>query len=285
MKKAIAFMIVVLMVMIIPCGAYAAEPIIDDNVRYDFIKDRVAQNGETFGQYKKIFESKDLDYEDIRTLQIMGFSFMDIVRMDRDKAHRLINGDVELRYTRPNNYVRVTNVGGAGSSAVEYFHPNTGMEAGDFYSSTNNGNYKDGKVESFIEDAYNVTSSSNFTYKYYYWGQWGNSTIGTHQGHDMYSSSANSAIYSLHGGTVKLSSTYGAVLIYNSSANKTYIYAHMKDIAVTANSTVSAGQLLGYESNVGASGRHLHFEVRSGNVSSLASPSGLNSVSPYEHMS
>ena len=101
----------------------------------------------------------------------------------------------------------------------------------------------------------------------------------------MYSSSANSAIYSLHGGTVKLSSTYGAVLIYNSSANKTYIYAHMKDIAVTANSTVSAGQLLGYESNVGVSGRHLHFEVRSGNVSSLASPSGLNSVSPYEHMS
>lgn len=253
-------------------------------MRFAIILKIVWHKTRNFWKYKTIFESKGLSYDDVRILQIKGFSFIDIVLMSDNEIDECVGRDATPKYTMPSNYIKVTNVGGVGSSAIEYFHPNTGMVSGDFYSSSNNGTYKDGEVQNFIKEVYDVSSTSGFSYKYYYWGQWGDSSIGTHQGHDMYSSSSNSAIYSLHQGTVKINSTFGAVLIYNSKANKTFIYAHLRDIAVTEGSTVSAGQFIGYESNVGVNGRHLHFEVRSGEVSKLASQSGLNTLNPYEWM-
>lgn len=59
---------------------------------------------------------------------------------------------------------------------------------------------------------------------------------------------------------------YGTRVKIQHADNLLTIYAHLTRYVVTTGQTVSAGELIGYSDNTGASkGNHLHFEVRRGN--------------------
>ena len=72
---------------------------------------------------------------------------------------------------------------------------------------------------------------------------------------------------------VVLVSTYGSsygnyVTIAHSDGTRS-LYAHMSSRAVSAGSTVSAGQVIGYVGSTGSStGNHLHFEIWTNSSSS-----------------
>ena len=77
-------------------------------------------------------------------------------------------------------------------------------------------------------------------------------------------------ILAAHGGTVIISgwnNSYGNQVLLDNGAGLSTRYAHMTAAAVSAGETVTAGQVIGYVGNTGAStGFHLHFEVMQNGV-------------------
>ena len=60
---------------------------------------------------------------------------------------------------------------------------------------------------------------------------------------------------------------YGNYVMLIHSSNLSTLYAHFTSVAVSPDSYVSKGQIIGYSGNTGfSSGPHLHFEVRSNGI-------------------
>lgn len=238
-------------------------------------KDQIDPNGGYYHDYQKAFEARGLTFSNVKTLQNKGYSYKQILSMSYDDYKSILPNSLG-RITimaAPTGYVKVTNVGGA---ATEYYHKNTGMIAGDFYTK-NNGAWIESQIEDFIYDVYG--SLSNMVYMNYLWGEWDDVEL-THPGVDMYKSGSSPGIYATHYGVVTTDQTDGRVGIYNSVTGVTYFYHHLTNIKVSINDFVEEGTLLGYEGN------HLHFEVANGKTKYMkeASPNGLSSTNPYSHM-
>ena len=93
-------------------------------------------------------------------------------------------------------------------------------------------------------------------------------------------------IYSAHAGELIIKdNSYGTIAIYDDNENVTYLYLHMRDISNELHlkgevineeehdGKVNVGTFLGIESNKSPQeiGKHLHFEVRKGKVTEVAS--------------
>lgn len=210
----------------------------------------------------------------------MGFSYNEILAMSRARLDSLLPSRAQreaANLLRRRASVYVTNVAG---SYNRNFHEDSEMVAGDWYSD-NDGQYKEDQVEYFAEEAYGESGAKT---AYHFFGEI--TSFGTHQGVDM-NLSEGSEVYSAHSGKVVfVGGDYGHVSIYNASDGVTYQYAHMKSIKVVKNQTISAGTLLGLQSNKGVGGSHLHFEVRSGSKTGMGpnKDNRIHSLSPYDYM-
>lgn len=99
-------------------------------------------------------------------------------------------------------------------------------------------------------------------------------------------------IKALYPGVVKYSGgTFGTVTIQTSEIGVCCNYLHMRDITVTNNQHINAGDTIGYQSNVSdeSIGSHLHFEVVPYNVSGpqslVTSPNvQMHTIMPYGYM-
>ncbi|MEG0943715.1 MAG: M23 family metallopeptidase [Angelakisella sp.] len=230
--------------------------------------------GRHYSDYVMAFKAAGITFSDVKTLQNSGFTYDQILAQGSNVRSALAKSRAN-RAVRPTNFILVTNINGSD----EYFHPSSGMFAGDFYSK-NDGEWKINRMDTFITDVYG--STNNMTNLYYLFGEWDDSEK-THQGTDMYNTNSNPELYAAHAGTVVAAGgTYGIVAIYDGT--DTYFYAHCTDIKVKANDTVEVGQLIGSEGSEGVGFTHLHFEVRSGKKTQLGSTTGLNSKSPYVYM-
>lgn len=228
--------------------------------------------GGYYRDYAKAFESIGLTFDDVKSLQNQGLSYDDILKTS-NKVKNLL--DFGIQATRPSTFVRVTNVAGS----TEYYHPNAGLVAGDFYND-NDGDWIEGQIESFIGDVYG--STSNMTYMYYLFGEWDN-TYQTHQGTDMYKTTSNPKLYSAHEGEVVTIGATGRVGIYDGDV--TYFYAHCANRQVSVGDYVEIGDYIADEGSVGATSAHLHFEVRNGKTTSMGlQNTSLNSLNPYDYM-
>lgn len=242
---------------------------------YGLTKSQVMQehdqiNGGLYADYANAFSAKGLTFDDVKSLQNQGFSYDDILKMPTTRTNKAV-----ARVARPSSFVKVTNVSGA----TEYYHPNTGMVAGDFYND-NDGDWIEGQIENFVSDVYGSLGGS---YMYYLWGEWDN-TSQTHQGNDQYQSDGDT-LYSAHAGEVVGLGDTGRICIYDKSENVTYIYAHCKERDVTVGQKIAVGDVLGKQGSVGASGSHLHFEVRNGKTTSMGLQNlNLNTLNPYNYM-
>jgi len=150
----------------------------------------------------------------------------------------------------------------------------------------------------FVSSAYLKTAGSSMT-----WPVPASATLvqnfvsGSHLGIDISPSTqgvAGDRIVAAAPGTVVYSgslSGYGYVVYINSYVNGQYIqtrYAHLKSApSVSAGSTVSAGQTIGYMGKSGnATGIHLHFEVRIRHSSGTCVPNSESTpVNPLGYVS
>ena len=89
----------------------------------------------------------------------------------------------------------------------------------------------------------------------------------THSGQDI-GAPNGTTIIAADSGTVSVASTgwnggYGNYVMIDHGGGRATLYAHMSSIAVTAGSSISQGDIVGYVGSTGKStGPHLHFEVR-----------------------
>lgn len=274
MKKVISLICAIVMIFICSISAIADD--YEARVKaYNEFMEKAIEKGLTEDEIKSLF-SKGFTYEKILSMSI--YQIRDILPL---------SGMRSLAFTMPDNYVEVIIENDEYEpTATQYFHPNTGLSSGDFYDN-NNGEQWDSAVENFIKYVYNVSSVSGFTYHYYYWGEWGGTSLGTHQGHDMYSPSGSN-IKTFHSGTITRAGGdgYGTVAIYGPSTGYTYCYAHLNvSSTLTVGDSISKGTFIGTEGSVGAGGsRHLHFEVSQGRRDGLRGNGNLNTVSPYNFM-
>ena len=114
-------------------------------------------------------------------------------------------------------------------------------------------------------------------------------TAGRHEGID-FANSKGATIYSLINGTVinvEISSSgLSTVAIYDSENDKTVIYLHTANFAVSTGQTVYQGQAIATESNQGASAVHTHVEVRDGQRTHAAKSVNdytLDNPNPYPY--
>lgn len=138
------------------------------------------------------------------------------------------------------------------------------------------------------------TALTKSNYAYYLFGEY-DSDVKYHHGVDFKIEDSH-PIYAFWGGEVvkRDDDKYGRVQIYVPEFNVTTIYMHMKNIpeGISEGSTIEAGTLLGYQSNVSPYPikSHLHFEVRKGRSSSAgdnnasSSSKALTSIIPYGYM-
>lgn len=113
----------------------------------------------------------------------------------------------------------------------------------------------------------NVTSCTN------------SSLANLHPGVDYSDSGqAGATVYSPVTGKVKVvqgsdcgsGSCLSTVVVYNAATNKSHIFLHMQSFAVSDGGTVQATYPIGTVGRRGASGPHLHYEVRDGNRTAAA---------------
>ncbi|MBZ4688514.1 MAG: peptidase [Clostridiales bacterium] len=127
-------------------------------------------------------------------------------------------------------------------------------------------------------------SPNNIKYSYYLYGEFDNN-IGVHEGVDMkYTADSDRDIRAISKGEViAVGGSYGKIAIYDSTENVTTFYLHCSQIDVTVGDTVNAGDIIGEQGSVGASGAHVHFEVRAGKKTSPNTGTDLDLLSeePY----
>jgi len=197
----------------------------------------------------------------------------------------------------PVNLVTVTNVprdtqtnpnaqflNGSGKAAGNWF----GTPAGSLAISNIN------RFARFVFDTTteNLNNASTGVRRFYHlYGQYAflNGTHQIHKGVDLRSLRSNARVLSAHQGFIARRTDLGAVIIRNTDANVSHVYAHMSNL--TANNSVGLFTVLGNQSNVGLGQNgvaHLHYEVRSGtSTTDLGSPLNHNftgNVNPYAHM-
>lgn len=281
MKKILIFCLATILLFSMSVSAFAqtsgnlhTDWGIDVNTERDMIN---GQNA--YRDFMDQFEDKGLSMSQIKSLQSLGYSYNQIVQLSPMKLKALLPS-YGLRTLRaaPSGFIKVTGCGAAASSTV-YFHPDTGYKVGTW--SANGGSSTHTKIDNLAKGVYG--STSGVTRYYHYWGHW-TDDFKTHQGVDMYKSEGD-AIKTVHGGKVVTVGATGRVGIYNDSKKVTYFYAHMKNRPVSVGKQVSAGDLIGYQSNVDAGGSHLHFEVRAGETSSMGLQNeSLNTKNPYNYL-
>ena len=234
------------------------------------MQERDQIDGGLYADYADRFSAMGLTFDDVKSLQNQGYSYDDILQMPMTRASKSV-----ARAAAPSNFVRVTNVAGS----TEYYHPNTGMVAGDFYDD-NDGDWIEGKIEDFVTNVYGSLGGS---YMYYLWGEW-DTSFQTHQGNDQYQSDGDT-IYSAHSGEVIGLGSLGRICIFDEDEEVTYIYAHCQDIQVDVGDHVDVGDPIGAQGSVGVAGSHLHFEVRTGDTTAMGLQNkNLNTLNPYDYM-
>lgn len=132
---------------------------------------------------------------------------------------------------------------------------------------------------------YNSTSTTLCCTNMY--GTYSYSQGGAHEGIDFVhpNGTSNPTIYAVFRGDKLPSSKYHQLSVYDVNSPdepKTYTYLHMSSIS--AKSTVNVLDAVGKQGEEGnASGPHVHFEVHSGNTTSLSfgTDHSLGSLSPY----
>lgn len=246
------------MVILMCCSCFTVYADSGDDLKD--VQDQVDLNGGYYVDYQQAFDAKGLTYENVKSLQNQGFSYKQILGMPNEKISSIVPSFGQRAVQKailaaPSNFNYVTNVGGNGGG--EYYHPNTGMVAGDFYDD-NDGDWIENQAYNFTRYVYH---KSGISYMYYLWGEWDN-TVMTHQGHDFQDTTSNPAISFPQTGVVVSVGATGRVGIYDSMNDVTYFYAHMTGRTVTLGQRVNPGDIIGYEGSVGASSAHLHFEVR-----------------------
>lgn len=172
------------------------------------MQERDQIDGGLYGDYAQRFNSLGLTFDDVKTLQNQGLSYTDILQMGSISRARLRT----TRAAAPSSFARVTDVAGS----IEYFHPDTGMIDGDFYSD-NDGYWIEGQIENFITDVYGGIGGS---YMYWLWGEW-DTQYNTHQGTDQWQG-AGSELLSAHKGTVYALGSTGRICIYDEYGNLQY---------------------------------------------------------------
>ncbi|XYW69707.1 hypothetical protein ACS3UN_07765 [Oscillospiraceae bacterium LTW-04] len=95
-------------------------------------------------------------------------------------------------------------------------------------------------------------------------------------------------IKTAHSGNLKHNATYGAACIQATygSSQRTYTYAHMTNLK-SPGAVTARVDTIGKQSNKGAKGEHLHFEVRTAYKTTLADPANswqTETTSPYSAM-
>lgn len=230
--------------------------------------------GEAYSDYEKDFEVKGISFDEVKILQNLGYTYKEILDL-WDSKNLSLYSSRSVRAVRPSNYVMVTNVAGS----TEYYHPGTGMVAGDFYQD-NNGTWIETKIRSFARDVYDT--NANVSCMYYLFGEWDSVNL-THKGVDMRHTVIDPPIYSLHAGEVIAVGTTGRVAIYDGSV--THFYVHLDNIQVSVGNNVGVGTYLGDEGYAGTDIAHLHYEVRQGwTVYMGEKNNNLRSLSPYDYM-
>ena len=227
--------------------------------------------------------SRGLSEQNIATLGNLGFHLDEMVQLS-DSELASIFGSSRGRAVMPRiTTYTVTGIPDELYSSTSDFVPGSGMVSGDFYDD-NDGMYIQDQVDTFSNNA--MPDATSYSNMYYLFGEY-DPSIGVHQGVDIQPSPRNCTVYSQHEGTVvRTGGTWGAVGIYDSSANRTFYYLHMKNIQPALNSSVSLDDVLGTSSNKGVSATHFHFEVRKGKSTSIGNGNGtqLTSVYPYDYM-
>lgn len=173
------------------------------------------------------------------------------------------------------------------------FHPGCGFANGTNFNSSTAGSLVKNALQKYVKKVFGsgVTLSDAQTCYYLYGERYANgSGQQFHPGVDI-NYKEGAPIYAVHGGSVVFAGgAYGTVSIKVSSMNNIVTnYIHMKNITVKAGDSVTAGTVIGYQSNVGTQSTHLHFEVRvpgaSGPAGSTYSPANpMTTIKPYGYM-
>ena len=136
-----------------------------------------------------------------------------------------------------------------------------------------------------LRELYNIGFSSFNGYVTNMYGTYSVSQTGAHEGIDFAYGGIGTSIYAIFDGTDVLTGGYYHQLsVYDDDVNKTYNYLHMSDVNMPSGS-VTHGNYVGKQGDEGnALGAHVHFEVQSGETTSLSSgrDDDLESISPYQ---
>lgn len=205
--------------------------------------------------------------------------------------------NIMQRYNAPLSFtgttITINNV--EASNTTESYHRGSGFrpsEGGMNFLDTANGQTVLSTIQNFAKTVYNQSSlPSRSSVAYYLFGEY-DSSVKFHHGVDM-AVGDGLAIRAFWGGkVVAKGGSLGRVQIYVPSLNITTVYLHMKNIPTSfaVGDTISENTIIGYQSNVGAGGSHLHFEVRAGenlyagDNTVSASSKALTSIIPYGYM-
>ncbi len=125
--------------------------------------------------------------------------------------------------------------------------------------------------------------------------------LGGHSGWDVQTKSvagdektADEEFYSLTSGRViARGGTLGKIAVYDSTANKTTLYLHAREIYVSQGQTVNVGTALGIQGNVGlgfsdpSKNEHVHIEVRDGEWGDASCGAGVEThpnIEPIDYL-
>lgn len=87
---------------------------------------------------------------------------------------------------------------------------------------------------------------------------------GYHPGIDLYACTGTPVYSPLSGIVQNISSATGTVAIYNATYDLTFVFIHLSSINVSIGNSISVGTAIGLSGSQGATGAHLHLELRAG---------------------
>lgn len=147
-------------------------------------------------------------------------------------------------------------------------------------------------VSYYVKKLYNTSSTSGIAYNYYLYGQKSGSSTNIHEGIDSQRGSGYS-VYSISSGTVVKKTSSGStglslLGVYYPTYDITIFYMHMNlsSSLPAVGESISKGQLIGTESNLGAGSVHTHLQIESGQqtYAAVGNDTTLESLSPYSYL-